>query len=80
MSEAARLARMHARLLLRAAERRASARRLRDTDPDRAELAYDEADEALADANALREVLRRFDDVFVPDSRQISLFSDGGVP
>jgi len=75
---AARLVRMHAKLLLRAAERRESAARLRHTDPDRAEMAADEAAEALADANALRDALALHPDVFVPDERQLSLLSDGG--
>ena len=79
MSAAARLVRMHAGLLIRCAERRATERRLRATDPDRADMAADEADELLANANALREVLARFDDVFVPDPNQLSLLADGGV-
>jgi len=74
---AARLVRMHARLLIRAAERRASADRLQDTQPERAEIAMDEAAEALADANALRDLLATLPEVHVPDERQLSLLSDG---
>jgi hypothetical protein len=78
MSAAARLVRMHAGLLIRCAERRATERRLRPTDPDRADMAADEADELLANANALRDVLATLPDVHVPDPRQMSLLSDGG--
>jgi hypothetical protein len=75
--DTARLARMHSRFLLTAAERRAAAARLRDTDPERAEMALDDACEALANANALRDMLATLPGVHVPDERQISLFSDG---
>lgn len=74
-----RLVRMHARLLLRCAERRASAERLRDREPERADIAADEAAEALADANALRDLLATLPEVAIPDERQLSLISDGGI-
>lgn len=76
---AARLVRMHARMLMRVAERRASAERLWDSEPDRAAMASDEAAEALADANALRDLLATLPEVHVPDERQLSLLSDGGA-
>jgi hypothetical protein len=80
MSAIARVVRLHAHHLLRAAERRATAERLRDIDPDRAEMAADEAAEHLATANALRDVLALHPDVHAPDERQLSLLSDGGTP
>lgn len=79
MTEALRRAvRLHASLLLRAAACRATGDRLRDTDPDRADVAYDDAAEYLANANALRDVLAERDDVAIPDERQLSLLADGG--
>lgn len=76
---AARLVRMHARFLLRAAERRAAAERLRDREPERADMALDEAAEALADANALRDMLAAHPEIHTPDERQLSLLADGGT-
>lgn len=76
---ARRLVRMHAEKLLRCAERRETAARLRNIDPERAEMALDDAAELLADANALREVIATMDDVFVNHPDQISLLSLGDM-
>lgn len=76
-ADLAELVRMHADQLLRAAERRASARRLADSDPNRAEMAVDEADAALRRANALRALLATLPEIATPDPRQLSLIADG---
>lgn len=72
------LVHMHAAYLRRAAERRATARRLADTDMDRAEMALDEAAASLKSANALRAILATVPEVATPDPRQLSLIADGG--
>ena len=78
MNDTQRLAAIHARTLLRAAERRASADRYRLTAQiERAEMAEDEAAEELANANALRDLLATLPDVAIPDDRQLSLLSLG---
>jgi hypothetical protein len=65
---------MHARALLRAAERRASAdRHSMAGDTNRAEIASDEAAEALADAAALRDVLVTLGAYVHEDPRQLVL-------
>jgi hypothetical protein len=75
----ARLVSLHARLLCRAAERRAAADRHRLTGAvERAEMAQDEAAEALADANALRDALAEVGGVFIhSDPRQMVLMALG---
>ena len=77
-ADLAELVHMHAAYLRRAAERRATARRLADTDQDRAEMATDEANAALKSANALRAILETVPEVFTPDPRQLSILADGG--
>ena len=65
---------MHARALLRAAERRASAERHTIAGQvERAEMARDEAAEALADAAALRDVLIGMGAYVHEDPRQLVL-------
>ena len=76
-ADLAELVRAQAEYLIRAAERRATARRLADTDANRAEMALDEADAALRRANALRAVLEAHPDVHAPDPAQLSLMTDG---
>ena len=78
MTDLARVVRMHASLLTRAAARRDSALRLRDADPERAEMAAEEAVEALEDARAIRELLRGTE-VIIPDEASLSLLADGGI-
>jgi len=72
----AHLAALHARLVLDARAAEAAARRLRDTDMERCEIAEDEALEARMQANALAELLGHLG-VLVPEPNQLSLFSDG---
>jgi len=74
MSEAAILARLHARLICEAAECEAIAAR----NPDHALRESTEAALRRAEAAALAELLRELPGVSVPDPRQIALFSDGG--
>lgn len=72
----ARAVSLHARLLCKAAERRATALRLRDAGQvERAEMAEDEAAETLADANALRDLLADLPHVHTPHPDQLSLLN-----
>ena len=65
-------------MLCVAADRRAAAYRYRDVgDIERAEMALDEAGDALAKANALRDLLAERDDVQVNDPRQLALMNIG---
>jgi hypothetical protein len=74
----ARVVRLHSRLLNRAAERREAAARHRMAgDTERAEIAQDDAAEALADANALRDMLAEHPDIYIPDPRHMALMADG---
>jgi len=78
VTDTQRLAAIHARTLLRAAERRASADRHRMTgNSNRAEIADDEAAEALAEANALRAVLISLGAYVHEDPRQLVLLQIG---
>ena len=78
MNATNRLAALPARALARAAERRAAADRHRMAgDQHRAEMAADEAAEALADANALRDVLTERGAYVHDDPGQLVLFQFG---
>jgi hypothetical protein len=78
MNTTNRLASMHARALCRAAERREAAARHRMTsDAARAEMAEDDAAIALAEANALREVLQERGAYVHENEGQLVLFQFG---
>jgi len=78
VNDTQRLAAIHARTLLRAAERRASADRYRLTAQiERAEMTEDEAAEELANANALRAVLIGLGAYVHDDPRQLVLLQLG---
>jgi hypothetical protein len=79
MNTARILVRHHAELITEAADcEAAEARRRRTGDIEAAEVMADRAAELRERAAALADVLGRFDDVHVPDSRQLSLLADGG--
>lgn len=74
----ARLVRLHADLIQRAARAEAIARRLATVDPDRASCEAVDAAEARATAAELADTLRLAGlPVFIPDPRQLALLSDG---
>lgn len=77
MTHAATLVRLHAHHTLRAAEKWHAAERA--IEPERAEMLRDEVAMHRTYAEALREALSRFDDVYIPDRRQLALLSDGEV-
>ena len=67
----------HARLVIKAREGEALAARLAIRGDDMAEIEAVRAMEARRDADAIRELLRPFADVHVPEPGQLSLWGDG---
>lgn len=75
--ELSALTELHAWCLLRAREHERAAARLRFSDPNRSELAADQARGVRDQAAALAKVLAPHG-IASPDRRQMALWSDGG--
>lgn len=82
-----RVVRLHARLLLDAGTSERTEQRLRIQDPDRAEIAADQAAESRAEAEALADLLREAladllreagVEVLIAPPGQLALFNEGG--